>query len=68
MYLAEEEFKVLAGKYGIQLSELEMKSRSLLNRNAIKQWKFSISLLWSIFLAKRIHGDVRAYFQADFEG
>ncbi|MEZ4776763.1 MAG: SUMF1/EgtB/PvdO family nonheme iron enzyme [Bacteroidia bacterium] len=68
MYLSEADFSALAENYNIQLSELEMKSRSLLNRNAAGQWKFSHKSIMEYFLAKQISSDFKEYLLANFEG
>ena len=68
MYLKENEFEKLSSKYDIQLDELEMKSRSLLNRNAVGQWKFSHKSIMEYFLAKKLDGDFSSYRNTDFEG
>lgn len=55
-----DEIQHFAEEHGIHLLELEMKSRSLLNRNARGDYKFSHKSILEYFLAEE------AYFNADF--
>ncbi|MBD3307438.1 DUF1566 domain-containing protein, partial [candidate division KSB3 bacterium] len=55
-----EAIHLFAEKHGIKLSEMEMKTRSLLNRDARGNYKFSHKSVLEYFLAEE------AFFNADF--
>ncbi|SDK25571.1 hypothetical protein SAMN05421823_102267 [Catalinimonas alkaloidigena] len=50
--LSAEDIEKIAKDFDIELDSLEMKSKSLLNRNAIGQYKFSHKSILEFFLAK----------------
>ncbi len=50
------------------MSETEKRSRSLLNRNAVGDYKFSHKSILEYFLAMRMFSDVDFYLNFDFEG
>lgn len=51
LFIGEKEIKLLAEKHRIQLDEIEMRSRSLLNRNVLGQYKFAHKSILEYFLA-----------------
>ena len=56
--VTDEQARECAEKYHINLSELEWKSRSLLNRNADGELKFAHKSLLEYFLAKEMYEEV----------
>ena len=58
--ISGREIQPFAEKHGIKLSEMELKSRSLLNRNAREEYKFSHKSILEYFLAEE------AFFNAAF--
>ncbi len=52
----------------LQLSEAEMRSKSLLNRNAIGQYKFSHKSVLEYFLAKEAVENVEFFMKFNFKG
>ncbi len=68
LLISGKEIQPFADKHGIELNEMEMKSRSLLNRNAQGQYKFSHKSVLGYFLAEQafFYPDFRH--EIDFEG
>ncbi len=60
LMISSKEIQPFADRHGIQLSEMEMKSKSLLNRNAQGQYKFSHKSILEYFLAEE------AFFNPEF--
>lgn len=60
LMMSSEEIQPFAEKHGITLNEMEMKSKSLLNRNAHGEYKFSHKSVLEYFLAEE------AFFNEDF--
>ena len=60
LMISSTEIRPFADKHGIRLSEMEMKSKSLLNRNAQGFYKFSHKSILEYFLAEE------AFFNKDF--
>jgi len=52
LFIDGQDIEPFADKHGITLSSIEMKSRSLLNRNALGQYKFSHQSILEYFLAE----------------
>lgn len=52
LIINSEEISPLAERHGIKLNELDLKSRSLLNRNALGEYKFSHRSIMEYFIAK----------------
>ena len=52
LLISGAEIQPFADKHGIRLSAMEMKSRSLLNRNALGEYKFSHKSVLEYFLAE----------------
>jgi hypothetical protein len=63
-----EEIKPFAEKHGINLLELEMKSRSLLNRDARGDYKFSHKSVLEYFLAEEAFFNAGFRKEVSFEG
>ncbi len=61
------EIKPLSDTHGITLNDLELKSRSLLNRNAKGQYKFSHKSILEYFLALEAFNNVEFEKQMDFD-
>lgn len=51
LYIGQKEIRPFAEKHKIQLDEIEMQSRSLLNRNVLGQYKFAHKSILEYFLA-----------------
>ncbi|MDX2282629.1 MAG: SUMF1/EgtB/PvdO family nonheme iron enzyme [Bacteroidia bacterium] len=67
-YLEAAVFEELAGQEGLDLKPQEMKSRSLLSRNAAGQWKFAHKSIMEYFLALEAYeGKVDRDFPAEFD-
>lgn len=66
IYLTSEEIAVFAKKHTIQLKDLEMKSRSLLNRDADGKYKFSHKSIFEYFLALEAGNSPKIERQIDF--
>lgn len=60
LLISGKEIQPFADKHGIKLSEMEMRSRSLLNRNARGEYKFSHKSVLEYFLAEE------AFFNPEF--
>lgn len=60
LLISGAEIQPFADKHGVTLSEMEMKSRSLLNRNALGEYKFSHKSVLEYFLAEE------AFFNPEF--
>ena len=65
LYIEQEKIRPFADKHRIQLQEIEMQSRSLLNRNAEGQYKFAHKSILEYFLA--LEALENATFAADFQ-
>ncbi|MBD3308768.1 DUF1566 domain-containing protein [candidate division KSB3 bacterium] len=63
-----DEIAPFAEEYGIDLDEMEMKSRSLLNRNARGDYKFSHRSVLEYFLAVEAFTDPAFRREMDFDG
>ena len=69
LWISGEEIQSFADRHGIkELSEVEMKSKSLLNRNALGQYKFSHKSILEYFLAKEAFSDNNFRKEFDFDG
>lgn len=51
LFISQKDIKPLADKHHIKLKEMEMKSRSLLNRDVLGQYKFAHKSILEYFLA-----------------
>ena len=67
LIIPEAEILPLARQHGVQLEDLEMKSRSLLNRNADGDYKFSHKSILEYFLALQAQEDCAFYYSLDFD-
>ncbi|MEZ4829318.1 MAG: hypothetical protein R3C61_23970 [Bacteroidia bacterium] len=68
LFIGEPEIKQLAEKHRIELEEIEMKSRSLLNRNALGQYKFAHKSILEYFLAAEATEDSGFAASLTYEG
>ncbi|RMG31951.1 MAG: hypothetical protein D6730_00635, partial [Bacteroidetes bacterium] len=68
LFIPQKDIRPLAEKHGIQLKEMEMKSRSLLNRNAMGQYKFAHKSILEYFLAVEAIEDTHFAQNFSFEG
>lgn len=66
--LTAEEIELFAQTYDIQLTNFEMKSKSLLNRDARGNYKFSHKSFMEFFLAENILNSPRLIFDYDYKG
>lgn len=66
-FIHANEVKPLAEKYEIHLSDLELKSRSLLNRNAKSQFKFSHKSILEYFVAEEAFQNAEFAKNIDFK-
>lgn len=58
VYISQNKIENLCREYNIQLRSIEAKSRSLLNRNAIGEYKFAHKSILEYFLAKKAFEDL----------
>ena len=68
MLITGKELQVFADKHGIRLNDMEMKSRSLLNRNVRGEYKFSHKSVLEYFLAEETFFNPDFRQELDFEG
>ena len=68
LLIDQDDITPFADKHGINLDEMEMKSRSLLNRNAQGQYKFSHKSILEYFLAEEAFFNKDFRKELDFEG
>ena len=68
LYVNTKEFNSFAKKFNISLNEFEMKSRSLLNRNAEGNYKFSHKSILEYILANILLNDPEFRFNFDYSG
>ncbi|MDX2245715.1 MAG: leucine-rich repeat domain-containing protein [Bacteroidia bacterium] len=68
LFISENEIKPLAERHKIELEEIEMKSRSLLNRNALGQYKFAHKSILEYFLAVEATEDASFAAAMSYEG
>ena len=68
LFIHRDDIESFAKKHGIQLKHMEMKSRSLLNRNASSQYKFSHKSILEYFLALLKVKNYEFYKKFSFEG
>ena len=68
LFINEKEIRQFADKHKIQLGEIEMKSRSLLNRNVLGQYKFAHKSILEYFLAAEAAENSQFRLQFNFEG
>ncbi|NIM11082.1 MAG: leucine-rich repeat domain-containing protein [Candidatus Aminicenantes bacterium] len=68
LIIDREEIKPFAEEHSIQLDEIEMKSRSLLNRNAQGEYKFSHKSILEYFLTLEILSNYVFAKEFSFEG
>ena len=68
LYIGEKDILELASKHQIQLEEIEMKSRSLLNRDMMGQYKFAHKSILEYFLAVEAVEDPGFASSFSFEG
>lgn len=54
LFIGQHEIKAFADRHKIQLGEIEMRSRSLLNRNVEGQYKFAHKSILEYFLAREM--------------
>ncbi|MEM6342959.1 MAG: SUMF1/EgtB/PvdO family nonheme iron enzyme [Bacteroidota bacterium] len=67
-FIPESEFEALAAEYNLGLNDLEMKSRSLLNRNAVGEYKFAHKSIWEYFLMQSISSNPQLYLTQNHDG
>lgn len=68
LFINKDEIDAFAKKHGIQLDDMEMKSRSLLNRNAQGHYKFSHKSILEYFLALEVIQNYTFHIGFNFEG
>ncbi|GAK60917.1 leucine Rich Repeat domain protein [Candidatus Vecturithrix granuli] len=68
LLISGREIQPFAEKHGIKLSEMEMKSRSLLNRSAREEYKFSHKSVLEYFLAEEAVFNAAFRQELDFDG
>ncbi|MEZ4777175.1 MAG: hypothetical protein R3D00_28625 [Bacteroidia bacterium] len=68
LFIGESDIKQLAERHRIELEEIEMKSRSLLNRNALGQYKFAHKSILEYFLAAEATEDASFAASISYEG
>lgn len=59
VYIEKNEIEELCREYKIQISSIEAKSRSLLNRNATGSYKFAHKSILEFFLARKAYDDIK---------
>ncbi|MCX6833670.1 MAG: hypothetical protein NTW07_00810 [candidate division Zixibacteria bacterium] len=57
LFIPADEMKDLAEKHGVKLDEIDVRSRSLLNRDASGNYKFSHRSIQEYFLAQKMKAD-----------
>ncbi|MEO1418732.1 MAG: hypothetical protein AAFW00_25860 [Bacteroidota bacterium] len=68
LYIGEKEIANLAQQHDIKLEEIEMRSRSLLNRNMLGHYKFAHKSILEYFLALESMDNTRFAQKFSFEG
>lgn len=68
LFINEKDINALATKHKIHLEEIEMKSRSLLNRNVLGQYKFAHKSILEFFLAMEAVDNTDFGTHFDFDG
>ena len=68
LFINEKDIRQFAEKHKIQLGDIEMKSRSLLNRNVLGQYKFAHKSILEYFLAAEATDNAKFRVQFNFEG
>ncbi|MCI4669814.1 MAG: leucine-rich repeat domain-containing protein [Bacteroidia bacterium] len=68
LFITEKEINNFADKHEIKLEEMEMKSRSLLNRNMAGQYKFAHKSILEYFLAIECIENPKFADKVDFDG
>jgi hypothetical protein len=67
LFIDGEEIKPFAIEHHVKLEDMELKSRSLLNRDAQGQYKFSHKSILEYFLALEIVENIKFYIEFNFE-
>lgn len=68
LFMTEREIRTFAENHEIKLEEIEIKSRSLLNRNMTGQYKFAHKSILEYFLAVECRDNSKFFERMDFEG
>ncbi len=68
LFISEKEINTFADRHQIKLGEMEMKSRSLLNRNMSGQYKFAHKSILEYFIATECIENERFASRVSFEG